>query len=210
MSATRQTLKIQGRTLPLLALVLSLVPGCITEPDTVDNDTTNTIVQVVNMAASSVDFDGVGEAVSDLYSDVCFADLDHPPCTTFNDNGVVTMRAILKDNTQVASVINDVTFERYRVTFVRADGRNVAGVDVPYPFDGAINFTVRVTGEEFERGFLLVRHQAKAESPLRELTQSAFLLSVIAQIDFYGRDGAGRTIQVTGYMNVTFGDFGNE
>jgi hypothetical protein len=175
-----------------------------------DNDATNTIVQIVSMTVSQGEQGGAGEAVTDLFSDVCFANEEVPPCSTFNDNGIVTMIAFPKDGAQPSSSINSVTFTRYRVTFIRADGRNVPGVDVPYAFDGAINFTVPVGGGEVERGFLLVRHQAKAESPLRELTQAEAVLSVIGQIDFYGADAGGRTIKVTGYVNITFGDFGNE
>jgi hypothetical protein len=207
----REHLKSAGRTLLLLALVVSVSPACITEPDTVTDDSSNAIITIVQMAGTSSDFGGVGDPVSDVLSDVCFADDDHPPCTLFNDNGVVTMQGFPKDRGQLASEINDVTFERYRVTFVRADGRNVPGVDVPYPFDGVANFTVPLTGDLIERGFLLVRHQAKAESPLREITfNTSMILSVIAQVDFYGRDGAGRSVMATGYLNVTFADFANE
>ena len=211
MIAMRESVKVDGRTLSVLALVLSLAPGCITEPDTVTNDASNAIVQIVSMAAQSTDLQGLGETVSDLLSDVCFADKEHPPCTLFNDNGVVTMRAFPKDRTQFASDINDVTLTRYRVTFIRADGRNVPGVDVPYAFDGAFNVTVPVTGDEVERGFILVRHQAKGESPLREIAYNrSLILSVIAQVDFYGADNAGRAVQATGYVNITFADFANE
>lgn len=210
MSAMRESLKIDGRVLLTLALVLALTPGCITEPDSVNDDATNTLVQILTMGAASSDLQGVGDTVSDLLSDVCFADMDHPPCTVFNDNGVVTMRAFPKDGAQIASAINDVTFTRYRVTFIRADGRNVQGVDVPYAFDGAVNFTVPISGDEVERPFILVRHQAKTESPLRELALGGAILSVIAQVDFYGADSAGRAVQVTGYINITFADFANE
>ena len=211
MIAMRESFKVDGRTLSVLALVLSLTPGCITEPDTVTNDASNALVQIVNMGAQSTDLEGVGETVSDLLSDVCFADVDHPPCTIFNDNGVVTMRGIPKDRTQLSSDINNVTFTRYRVTFIRADGRNVQGVDVPYAFDGAFNVTIPVPGDEVERGFILVRHQAKGESPLREISfNRSLILSVIAQVDFYGADNAGRAVQVTGYVNITFADFANE
>jgi hypothetical protein len=211
MIAMRESLKIDGRTLSVLALVLALTPACITEPDTVDNDASNVLVQVVNMAASASDFTGAGEIGSDLLSDVCFTDEDHPPCTVFNDNGLVTLRAFPKDRTQESSIINSVTFHRYRVTFIRADGKNVQGVDVPYAFDGAFNVTVPATSEDIERGFILVRHQAKGESPLREITfNRSLILSVIAQVDFYGTDGAGRSVMVTGYVNITFADFANE
>ncbi len=65
-------------------------------------------------------------------------------------------------------------------------------------------------GNEIERGFVLVRHQAKVESPLREISNNQSLtLSVIAQIDFYGRT-ARDALEVTGYLNITFADFGND
>lgn len=210
MIAMRQSLKIDGRTLLVLALVLALIPACITEPDSVDNDSSNVILQVINMAGQVVDDQGPGEAVSDLFSDVCFSTTG-TGCAVFNDNGVVTIRAFPKDPAQLSNEINSVVFERYRVTYVRADGRNVEGVDVPYAFDGATNFTVPVSGNEVERGFVVVRHQAKVESPLRELIGSSnfAIISVLARIDFYGRDGAGRTVTATGYLNITFADFGN-
>jgi hypothetical protein len=203
-----------GSSVAALTLLLS-VPGCITEPDTVDDNSTSALVQVVSMGASSNDLQGAGETVTDLFSDVCFADEEHPAsdvfgCTVFNDNGVVTMRAFPKDRSQLASDINDLTFQRYRVTYIRADGRNVAGVDVPYAFDGAANFTVPVTGDDVERSFVVVRHQAKTETPLRELALNGTILSVIAQVDFYGVDSSGRNIQATGYLNITFADFANE
>jgi hypothetical protein len=212
MSATRQTLRIQGRTFPLLALVLSLVPGCITEPDTVDNDATKTVVQIVSMEGQPFDDQGAGEEGTDLFSDVCNAVVFQTGCGVFNDNGIVTMIAFPKDRTRDSTGafgLNSVQFERYRVTYVRADGRNVPGVDVPYPFDGAANFLVPVNGTSVVRAFVVVRHQAKSESPLREISGNlAARLSVIAQIDFFGRDGSGRTIKVTGYLNITFSDFG--
>jgi hypothetical protein len=208
MIAMRESVKVDGRTLSVLALVLSLAPGCITEPDTVTDDASNAILQIVSMGGQAVDDQGPGETVVDLFSDVCFAPAG--VCSVFNDNGVVTMRAIPKDRTQFADEINSVTIERYRVTYVRADGRNVPGADVPYPFDGVANFLVEFDGTEVERAFVVVRHQGKTESPLREIQADlTAILSVIAQIDFYGHDSAGRAITVTGYLNITFADFFN-
>ena len=37
---------------------------------------------------------------------------------------------------------NFITVSRYHVEYVRADGRNTPGVDVPFPFDGAMTLTV--------------------------------------------------------------------
>ncbi len=209
MSAMRQSFKIDGRALPVLALALSLLPGCITEPDTVTADATNAIITVVSMRGQAGEADGFAEAAVDLFSDVCFG--TPGACSVFNDNAIVTMRGFIKDRTQADSEINTVTFERYRVTYVRADGRNVAGVDVPYPFDGAANFSVPLDGADVDRGFIVVRHQAKVETPLRELQGSTnfAIISTIARIDFFGHDAAGRAISATGYLNITFADFAN-
>ncbi|HSF16751.1 MAG TPA: hypothetical protein VLK65_14475 [Vicinamibacteria bacterium] len=205
----RMTEKTARHLAGATGLILCVLLGSC-KTNTEDNDTTNAFVRVVSMGASAQDFGGAGEPVSDLFSDVCFADEDHPPCTYFNDNGVVTMTGFPKDQTQPSGVITDVTFERYRVTYVRADGRNVPGIDVPYPFDGAAQFTVPLDGSETERSFMVVRQSAKTESPLREMALTANILSVIAQVDFFGRDTAGRSITVRGSLNITFADFGNE
>ena len=57
------------------------------------------------------------------------------------------------------------TISRYRVVYRRTDGHNTPGVDVPFPFDSAVTFTV--TGDGGSTGFNLVRHSAKQEAPLR-------------------------------------------
>ena len=58
---------------------------------------------------------------------------------------------------------------------------------------------------------MIVRPQAKLESPLREMQGGggAQVLSVFARVDFFGSDVAGRELQVTGTMNITFADFAN-
>jgi hypothetical protein len=106
------------------------------------------------------------------------------------------------------TTLNEITITRYRVNFVRSDGRNTPGVDVPYGFDGAFTLTVPATGSA-QAGFDLVRHQAKAEPPLRNLVGggSARFISTIAEITFFGRDQAGNEVSVTGSINVNFGDW---
>ena len=62
--------------------------------------------------------------------------------------------------------VNAITITRYHVEYIRADGRNTPGVDVPYGFDGAVTVTVSATTTF---GFQLVRVVAKEESPLVQL-----------------------------------------
>jgi hypothetical protein len=193
-----------------------VAPGCI-DSDTADDTASNTEVIVVSMQGAE------GEATTptgtDLFSDVCLNPDSIPNfCSVINDNAVVEMQAFRKDQGQLSAFPNNVVFERYRVTYIRSDGRNVPGVDVPYAFDGVANFTVFVDSASVARPFIVVRHQAKLEPPLVQLKQvvsdggggGALILSVIAQIDFYGHDVAGRAVQVTGYLNISFANFADQ
>jgi len=131
--------------------------------------------------------------------------------TIFNDLGQVTLRLAMKDagatSPSAPTANNFITINRYHVRFIRADGRNVQGVDVPYSFDGA--FTGTVTDSELTAGFELVRHIAKTEAPLAALGRNVTIISTIAQITFYGRDQTGREVSVDGQMLVSFGNFGD-
>jgi hypothetical protein len=126
----------------------------------------------------------------------------------FSDSARVTMRLVMKDVGTAPSPINAVTIERYRVTFRRADGRNTPGVDVPFPFDSGVTFTVPSAGT-VTAGFELVRHVAKEEAPLMALRSSAVVISTVADVTFFGRDQAGNELSVTGSIGVQFGNFGD-
>jgi hypothetical protein len=131
--------------------------------------------------------------------------------TIFPDLAQVVMDLGLKDpggtNTPTKpTTTNFITVTRYHVEFVRADGRNTPGVDVPFPFDGGVTFTVT----EEDGGiavFNLVRVQAKAEAPLVALN-GAQVLSTIANVTFYGTDQAGRAVSVSGSISVNFANYG--
>lgn len=141
-----------------------------------------------------------------LNSDVVTVVDDVP--TVFNDLGRVRFRLAMKDSLTQPTTNNFITVNRYRVNFVRADGRNTPGVDVPYPFDGAFTGTVG-SGGETTIGFELVRHIAKAEAPLAALARNFVIISTIAQITFYGHDQTGREVSVDGQILVSFGNFGD-
>lgn len=133
--------------------------------------------------------------------------------TVFNDVGSVTVGLLLKDQGQAGvttgpSPLNQVTVNRYRVTYRRSDGRNTPGVDVPYAFDSAVTFTIPAQGT-VTAGFELVRNTAKREAPLQALQGSAVILTTIADVTFYGRDQAGNEVSATGSIQVNFGNFGD-
>jgi hypothetical protein len=162
----------------------------------------------------------LGQPSNPLISDVITNVSTPPPCTTtapcptiFGDNGSVTLRAPLKDIGATTALSptsnNEVTINRVHIQYSRADGRNTPGVDVPFSFDSAVTGTV-LAGGTLQLGFELVRNVAKQESPLVQLRTSSNFISVIAAITFYGVDRAGNDVQVTGQMQIEFGNFGDQ
>src|SRR5690606_28464254 len=112
--------------------------------------------------------------------------------SVYEDLGRVRFRLGLRDIGAPGSPTeptsnNFITVTRYRVKYIRSDGRNVEGVDVPYTFDGAGTATVGVSNST-DLVFVLVRGQAKLESPLRELKNGgdAMMISTLAEVTFYG------------------------
>ena len=147
--------------------------------------------------------------------------------TVFDDSGQVKFRIGLKNpgtfdatgtlSPAAASPLNSITITRYHVRFLRADGRNREGIDVPYGFDGGLTGTVGDSGVTMT--FQLVRHVSKEEPPLINLINSASqgnfqvngsgLISTIAEITFFGRDQVGNEVSAVGTITVNFGDFGD-
>jgi hypothetical protein len=136
------------------------------------------------------------------------------PCPTiFNDLGQVSLSIAPKDpgtaaNPSAPSSMNAVTITRVRIEYVRADGRNTPGVDVPYAFDGAVTGTVQ-PGATLTLGFELVRNVAKAESPLVQLKTGETIITTIARVTFYGHDQVGNEMSATGTIQIDFGNFGD-
>ena len=138
------------------------------------------------------------------------------PCPTiFNDMARVSLRMSPKDIGPLAtgtvpspSLNNEITVNRYRVTFIRSDGRNTPGVDVPYGFDGAATGTIP-SGGSLTLDFEIVRHIAKLEAPLVYLATNLNVISTIAEVTFYGRDQVGNEVQVTGSILINFANHGD-
>ena len=132
--------------------------------------------------------------------------------TVINDFGRIGARLAFKDpgtidNPTSPTSANWITVTRYRVEYERADGRNTPGVDVPYPFDGGLTFSI-VDTIVFD--FTLVRLQAKLEPPLLGLAGfggGAVSIATVAKVTFFGNDQSGAAVRATGRINVTFADF---
>jgi hypothetical protein len=128
--------------------------------------------------------------------------------TVFNDPGSATLRAIRKDvtDTTAPTTNNDITIHRVHVSYRRADGLNTPGVDVPYGFDNAVTATIKFVSAS-PVTFDLVRQDAKLESPLLDLRTKPIVLTVIADVTFYGTDAVGNDVSVSGSITINFANF---
>jgi hypothetical protein len=129
--------------------------------------------------------------------------------TVNQDNGTATIQVAMKDPQGPAPTpVNSITITQYHVQYVRSDGHNVQGVDVPFAFDSGVTQTI-AAGASGTVPFTLVRVQAKLEAPLQALAHKGgqIVISTIAQVTFYGQDQSGRAVSVTGNIEVDFADW---
>jgi hypothetical protein len=196
-------------TFALLTSLSLLTAGC----GVYDQGSSSSVVRIIQLEASSGAKPDVfgGTLNSDVTTMVKRDSVDVP--TIFNDLGRVSMLIALKDPGSPGipsqpSPLNAVTFTHYRVEYRRTDGHNVQGVDVPYAFDSGLTFTVPPDGT-IQVGFEIVRHTAKEDGPLKALQVNHQILNTVADVTFFGKDQAGKSVQVTGSIGINFGDFGD-
>ncbi len=159
---------------------------------------------ILTSLAGSAGGKSAGEFTSPLLSDVLFE--TDTTSSVFNDNGQASFQLAMKDQLTSPSTVNAITLTQYRVEYLRTDCHNIQGVDVPYTIDGPLTATVSGSSDV---AFVMVRHTAKQEAPLRTLRSGASPLTVIARVTFYGADQTGRGVTVSGQMEITFSNFGN-
>jgi len=121
----------------------------------------------------------------------------------FDDFGQAVLRVIMRDQGTgtTPTPLNDVTITQYRVVY-----RGTAGLDVPRPINGAMTLTVPASGTATGI-FEIVRHVAKLEPPLSNVSLGTAVLSTIADVTFFGRDQAGNEVSVTGVVPINFANF---
>jgi len=146
-----------------------------------------------------------GTLGSVLESDVLNVDPTTGNQSIISDRGQAAFTLQMKDVGGAApSPVNAITVTQYHVEYIRSDGRNVQGVDVPFAFDGGVTTTITNTGTV---SFTLVRNQAKLEAPLKALSLNGLVITTIAKVTFYGHDQTGREVSVTGNIEVSFANF---
>jgi hypothetical protein len=167
-----------------------------------------TLLKVVSLMG----FDLKGSEQAYALSDVLTQDPTTGAQSWIADPAKVTFSAQLLDPKSIngASPYNDILITRYIVTFQRADGKNAQGIDVPYSFEGSMSILVPI-GTATTATFILVREVAKQEPPLLNLKDAnpGDGIYATAKVDFYGHDGANKLVKATGYLSVTFANYGN-
>jgi hypothetical protein len=144
--------------------------------------------------------------VTNTPNSTMFSDVATSTGAVVDDQATATLTAIMKDASVTAPTTNNkVTVNRYRVEYRRADGHNTPGVDVPFPFEAAATVTITPNATSV-LVFEIVRHVAKAETPLVQLRSTTAVISTIADVTFYGADAVGNDISATGSMLINFGD----
>lgn len=146
-----------------------------------------------------------------VQSDVVNTDPQTNALSVAGDVGQASFQLALKDpgpssSPNTPTVNNAITLTQYHVQYVRSDGHNVEGVDVPFAFDGGLSVTVAGSATV---SFTLVRVQAKEEAPLKALRFGGGegAITTIAQVTFFGHDQTGTEVSVSGNVEVTFSDF---
>jgi hypothetical protein len=146
-----------------------------------------------------------------------------------NDNAVVNVNIFRKNNNASlgTSAVEHVYLKRYEVRYLRTDGRNVEGVDVPHRVSGAlgnIRLHTPAAADEVEVPvqIVIVRHQAKVEPPLKNLQggvlgdtnlgvlPQGFVLTMIAEVTIHAETVQGRAMEAKGFVDVSFADFPDE
>jgi hypothetical protein len=191
----------------VVLLLGALGPGCAATGREGTASSYLVVDQVVASAGARPTVFG-GSLGSDVLTYVKVDEVRVP--TIFEDQARITLRLAMKDPTITnPSTVNYITVRGYRVTYTRADGRNTPGVDVPYPFDGALTVTVGAT--PVAATLILVRTQSKREAPLLALVGGggAVAISTLADIVLFGTDQAGRDVTVTARISVNFADWGD-
>ena len=204
------------RTVTRVLTVATLVASATSCGDVVRSSRTPALLIVNSLTASrGAAGSGGGTSASLLTSDVLTVVTSGGTCTTtspcptiFSDQGVMTFSLAAKDISVPLTSNNQVTINRIHVSYRRTDGRNTEGVDVPFAYDTASTVTV-TPGTTTSTSFIIVRIQAKEESPLVQLVSNGIIINAIADVTAYGTDAVGNAVSATGSIGVQFGNFGD-
>ncbi len=198
MKKTKNVLKITA-----ILIVSFLVFSC----NPIENESqSDSLLVVLSLTGTDIE----GNEVDFLQSDVVVIDPDTGLPSVAADAAKATFTAKLIDPSPdlVASQYNSITVNRYTVTYIRSDGNNRQGVDVPYSFEGSLSALIDIDST-VQASFVIVREVAKLEPPLLNLREGRGegVLQVTAKVDFYGQDMTKNKVKATGYLTVFFANY---
>jgi len=91
------------------------------------------------------------------------------------------------------------------VSYVRSDGRAIEGVDVPYRFSAPLTASL-APGDTLDLALDIVRHQAKLEPPLSNIT-GLDVVEMTANVTLYGATISKQTVSASGAGTIRFADY---
>ena len=151
-------------------------------------------------------YTATGDSADFLQSDVFEG--QPPPGTIVADIITATLEARLKEPETIGmgpSYQHRIVLHSYDVTYTYID--STGGVSgTPAGFSGDMSVAMDVDSI-VDVSFVIVREQAKAETPLSNIIGTNNLLQVVATITFYGDDIAGNPVQATAYLTIYFADY---
>lgn len=192
--------------LKLLVLIIAALAlgSCLAKED----DSTSASFLVINSLTGN-------DLLGNAGATTVFSDVITYAGAIVNDNGVASVTTLTYNPTE-DSPEHDITYymnvivDQIDVQFMRTDGKNVEGVDVPYHFSQPMNMLVAVD-DMVDIPFVLIRHAAKMETPLielREVPSEEFVLQLVAKVTLHGKDlGGHRVAPVSGYLSVWCANF---
>jgi hypothetical protein len=191
--------KTMRRTAALAAIILAAATGLAGCTSTQRNFTAPSylIVESIQAAAGNDPSKFSGSLGSDVLTNN----------VRYEDPGQVVLRVAMVDPVTLTgpTSTNFITVTRYRVHYVRSDGKAVQGVDVPFDFEGSGSMTIGVAVGTLP--ITLVRAQAKGVAPLSGLIDTNGHILTTAEVTIFGADQAGNAVQVVAYISVDFSDW---
>jgi len=151
----------------------------------------------------------------ELGSYTVFSDVITSSGSIINDIATATLRADLLNPQpiEIPTHYQNVIVDQIDVSYSRTDGLNVEGRDVPYSFSQKVNETI-TAGGSLVLDFVIVQHNAKAESPLVELSNypnQEHVLKMEVHITIHSRDtGGSRLAPAYGSISIWFGNFADD
>lgn len=133
------------------------------------------------------------------------SDVRGPEGGIFNCQTSIGLTTFLKNPTAPTVDSENVILQRYDVSYVRSDGRAVEGVDVPYRFSAPLTATI-APGDNITVVVDIVRHQAKIEPPLSNIT-GLDIVEMTANVTFYGATISRQAVSASGVATIRFADY---